>query len=123
MFLILFIWQQPHFYAIAWMYREDYARAGLKMLPVVEPDGKSTFNQILIFSYLMVPVALLPTVVGVAGEIYFFGAFALSIALLLSACVAVSSQSVADARKLLRATVIYLPLLLVLVVADAKWIN
>lgn len=120
LFAILFIWQQPHFYAIAWMYREDYARAGLKMLPVVEPDGDSTFSQILIFSYLLIPVALLPTVVGVAGATYFYGAFILSLAMLSAALCVVSSRSVKDARRLLHATIIYLPLLLVFIIADAK---
>src|SRR5204863_4352646 len=74
LFAILFLWQFPHFLAIAWMYRDDYARAGIKMLPVVEPDGKVTGQQIVTYTLLLVPVSLLPVAVGIAGSVYLGGA-------------------------------------------------
>lgn len=119
LFAIMFVWQQPHFYAIAWMYRDDYARGGLKMLPVVEPDGESTFSQIILYSVVLIPVAIMPSFIGLAGEVYFFGAFFLSIALLFPGFKLASTKSVADARKLLKATVMYLPAILALIVLDA----
>src|ERR1700674_3043937 len=73
LFGILFLWQFPHFHAIAWMYREDYARAGILMLPVVDPEGKRTFRQIIFTAAALIAVALLPAVVGLAGILYFFG--------------------------------------------------
>ena len=79
LFAILFMWQFPHFLAIAWMYREDYARAGIQMLPVVEPDGRLTSQQIVIWTLLLVPVSLFPTVLGTTGKIYFYGAFVLGL--------------------------------------------
>src|SRR3954447_5608468 len=71
LFAILFLWQFPHFQAIAWMYREDYSRAGILMLPVVEPDGRVTAQQIVIYTVMLIPVSLLPTVLGMAGKTYF----------------------------------------------------
>ena len=118
LFLILFVWQHPHFYSIAWMYREDYERGGFKMLPVVEPDGASTFRQILIYSLLLIPISLLPTVIGMSGPIYFCGTLFMGIILLLMGITLFESKSTKDARKLLRATIIYLPVLLVLIVTD-----
>src|ERR1700751_381656 len=82
LFAILFFWQFPHFHAIAWMYREDYARAGILMLPVVDRDGSRTFRQILVTAVALVGVSLLPEVAGFAGRFYFFGALALSVGLL-----------------------------------------
>jgi protoheme IX farnesyltransferase len=117
-FLILFIWQQPHFYAIAWMYRDDYARAGLKMLPVIEPDGKSTFRQILLYSLALIPISMLPTMIGMSGWVYCAGAVLLGSYMLIPGIRLANSHSVGDARKLLHATIIYLPVLLILVVSD-----
>jgi protoheme IX farnesyltransferase len=74
LFVILFIWQFPHFLAIAWMYREDYARAGIQMLPVVEPDGHSTSRQIVGYASTLIPVSLFPVLLGMSGRIYLFGA-------------------------------------------------
>jgi protoheme IX farnesyltransferase len=118
MFAVVFFWQFPHFYSIAWLYREDYASGGIRMLPVVEADGRSTARQILIYSILLVPVSLLPTFLGMAGKTYLVSAFLLSVALLyvgwrlagskLAPC---SAQSKQLARQLLQATVFYLPLL------------
>jgi len=118
LFLILFLWQHPHFYAIAWMYREDYERGGFKMLPVVEPDGLSTFRQIIVYSALLIPISLLPTVIGLSGSIYFWGALFLGIGMLLIGAYLGITRSVNDARRLLRASVIYLPILLILIVTD-----
>ena len=79
LFAILFLWQFPHFLAIAWMYREDYSRAGILMLPVVEPDGRVTAQQIVVYTLMLTPVSLLPTVLGMAGKAYFWGAIILGL--------------------------------------------
>ncbi len=118
LFLILFLWQHPHFYSIAWLCREDYKRGGFKMLPVVHPDGKSTFSQIIFFSFLLVPISLLPTILGLLGKIYFCGALLSGLTLLYIARSLASSKSTTDARKLLRASVLYLPTLLFLIIFD-----
>ena len=118
LFLVLFIWQHPHFYAIAWMFKEDYKKGGFKMLPVVEPDGTSTFRQIVFFSVLLIPVALLPTLIGMSGRIYFGGALILSIGLCAIGLASAVSKSMNDARKLLKATIYYLPILLLLIMID-----
>ena len=115
---IVFLWQFPHFYAIAWMYREDYSRAGIKMLPVVEPDGESTARQILLFSALLIPISLLPKWLGMAGTIYMVGAIALGM-LFLYAGVRVSlDRTRSRARSVLLASVVYLPVLYCLMVID-----
>src|SRR5258706_5598467 len=77
LFAILFLWQFPHFLAIAWMYREDYGRAGIRMLPVVEPDGRVTGQQIIAYSLMLLPVSLLPPVLGLSGRSYVVAAFVL----------------------------------------------
>ena len=118
LFAILFLWQHPHFYAIAWMYREDYARGGLKMLPVVEPDGQSTFRQIITYSYLLIPISLIPAAIGLSGKLYLVGAFLLGIYMLIGGLKFARSRTDIDARMLLRRSVIYLPLLLLLIVID-----
>ena len=119
LFLILFFWQHPHFYAIAWMYKEDYMRGGFKMLPVIEPDGKSTFRQVVIYSVLLLAVSVFPTIIGMAGFVYFTGAILLGIGMLAIGLMLYQTRSVQDARKLLRASVIYLPLLIALIIGDA----
>src|ERR1700736_374026 len=81
LFGILFLWQFPHFHAIAWMYREDYARAGIMMLPVVDREGTRTFRQIILYAVALVGVSLLPAILGLAGVMYFFGALVISTAL------------------------------------------
>jgi protoheme IX farnesyltransferase len=125
MFAIVFFWQFPHFFSIAWLYREDYEDGGIRMLPVVEVDGRSTARQIVIYSILLVPISLLPTLFGMSGRIYLLGAFALSLALLyfglrlstfkLAPASALSKQR---ARHLLQATVFYLPLLFALMMIN-----
>jgi protoheme IX farnesyltransferase len=118
LFAILFLWQFPHFLAIAWMYREDYGRAGIRMLPVVEPDGRVTGQQIIAYTIMLLPVSLLPTLLGVSGRIYFYGALVLGLLFLASSVRAALSKSNQHARQLLLASVIYLPLLFGLMVLD-----
>lgn len=118
LFAILFLWQFPHFLAIAWMYREDYTRAGILMLPVVEPDGRVTGQQIVLYTVMLLPVSLLPTLLGTAGKIYFVGAIVLGLAFLYFSLRAAFSKSRQAARQLLLASVIYLPLLFILMVLD-----
>ncbi len=76
LFLILFVWQFPHFYSIAWIYREDYARGGIRMLPVVQPDGESTARRIVVFALLLIPISLLPSALEVTGFRYAASAIA-----------------------------------------------
>jgi protoheme IX farnesyltransferase len=111
LFAILFLWQFPHFLAIAWMYREDYGRAGICMLPVVEPDGRVTGQQIILYSLMLVPVSLLPTFLGVSGKVYLVAALVLGLLFLASSIRAALSKSNQHARQLLLASVLYLPLL------------
>ena len=81
MFAIVFFWQFPHFFSIAWLYREDYASGGIRMLPVVHPDGRSTSVRIILYSIVLIPVTLAPTLLGMSGKIYFVGAIVMGIAL------------------------------------------
>jgi protoheme IX farnesyltransferase len=118
LFAILFLWQFPHFLAIAWMYREDYGRANILMLPVVEPDGRVTAQQIVIYTILLIPVSLLPTALGISGKIYLYGAIILGLLFLYSSVRAALSKSRQEARRLLLASVIYLPLLFILMVIN-----
>jgi len=119
-FLILFIWQHPHFYAIAWMYRDDYARGGFKMLPVVYPDGQRTFRQILGFSLALIPISLLPFFFNMSGIVYAVGMLTLGVAMLAVAIRSSRSRSIKDARLLLQASVIYLPLFFALILCDSN---
>jgi protoheme IX farnesyltransferase len=118
LFAILFLWQFPHSLAIAWMYREDYSRAGILMLPVVEPDGRVTAQQIVLYTLMLIPVSLLPTVLGVSGKVYFYGAIVLGLLFLYSSVRAAFSMSRQQARQLLLASVLYLPLLFLLMVVN-----
>lgn len=118
LFAILFLWQFPHFLAIAWMYREDYARAGILMLPVIEPEGRVTSQQIVIYTLMLLPVSLLPYVLGISGKAYLLGAAVLGLLFLCSSVRAAISLSRQEARKLLLASVIYLPLLFTLMVLN-----
>ncbi|GMU94280.1 MAG: protoheme IX farnesyltransferase [Candidatus Hydrogenedentota bacterium] len=118
LFAILFIWQQPHFYSIAWMFRDDYRKGGFRMLPVEDPQGTRTFRQILGFSALLVPVSMLPAWIGQNGLIYLAGALLLGAWMFASCLPLVRSGSVTDARRVLKASVLYLPLLLALIVID-----
>src|SRR5439155_24495573 len=111
LFAILFLWQFQHFLAIAWMYREGYGRAGICMLPVVEPDGRVTGQQIIAYTIMLVPVSLLPTILGLSGRLYFAAALVLGLLFLASGIRAAVSKSNQHARQLLMASVFYLPLL------------
>jgi protoheme IX farnesyltransferase len=119
LYAILFLWQFPHFYAIAWMYREDYSRAGIQMLPVVEPDGASTSRQILIYAGLLIPISLMPSWLGMAGALYFVGALALGLMFLYSGVRVAFDRTRPRARQVLLASVLYLPVLYALMVVDA----
>ncbi len=115
---ILFLWQFPHFYAIAWMYREDYSRAGIRMLPVVEPDGGSTARQILLYSVLLIPISLLPKWMGMTGTIYMIGALILGLVFLYSGIRVSLDRTKVRARRVLLTSVVYLPALYVLMILD-----
>ncbi len=118
LFGILFLWQLPHFLAIAWIYREDYGRAGLLMLPVIEPDGRSTGRQAVGYAAALMPLSLAPTLVGMAGSTYFAGALMLSAIFLWLAITFARTRAVPDARRLFFGSIIYLPLVWVLMIAD-----
>ena len=118
LFAILFFWQFPHFMAIAWMYREDYARAGIKMLPVVDPKGTSTFRQIIMTSAILVWVSALPSVIGMTGISYFFAALALGMLLLQVSLWANRRRTNLRAKWLMHATVAHIPILLCWMIAD-----
>lgn len=118
LFAILFLWQFPHFLAIAWMYREDYGRAGIRMLPVVEPEGRVTGQQIVAYTLMLLPVSLLPTLLGISGRVYLYGAIVLGLLFLFSSVSAALSKSRQQARRLLLASVLYLPLLFGLMVLN-----
>ncbi|HEX3352926.1 MAG TPA: heme o synthase [Terriglobales bacterium] len=127
MFAIVFFWQFPHFFSIAWLYRQDYEDGGIRMLPVVEADGKSTGRQIVLYSLGLIPVSLLPTFLGMAGKIYFAGALLSGVALLyVGARLATFKSAPATprskqrARQLLQATVFYLPLLFALMMLNTS---
>ncbi|MBZ5592406.1 MAG: heme o synthase [Acidobacteriia bacterium] len=118
LFAILFLWQFPHFYAIAWMYRDDYARAGIRMLPVVEPDGHSTARQIILCASLLIPVSLAPGLLGMSGKLYLVGALALGAWFLYSGVRVAADRTILRARSVLLVSVIYLPLLYGLMLLD-----
>jgi heme o synthase len=118
LFGILFFWQFPHFMAIAWMYREDYARAGIQMLPVVDKKGDATFRQIITSSAILVWVSALPSVLGMAGKGYFFGALLLGMILLQVGLWANRSRTNVRAKWLMHATVAHIPILLAWLVLD-----
>ena len=119
LFAILFLWQFPHFLAIAWMYREDYEQAGILMLPVIEPEGRVTGQQIVAYTLLLLPVSLLPAMIGMSGMLYFYGALVLGLLFLYSSVRAAFSKSRQQARRLLLASVLYLPLLFTLMVINS----
>jgi protoheme IX farnesyltransferase len=118
LFAILFLWQIPHSLAIGRLYRDDYARAGFRVLPVVDPDGASTATHVVVNSLALVPAALLPTLIGLAGPVYFLVALFLGAALLACALGLARTRSVADARRLLLASLVYLPVLLTTLALD-----
>ena len=118
LFAILFVWQFPHFHAISWMYREDYARAGILMLPVVDKDGTRTFRQIVLYASTLVAVSLLPAIMGFAGVLYFFGALVTCTGLVQVCLWAASAKTNTRAKWLMHATVLHIPILLGLMMYD-----
>jgi heme o synthase len=118
LFAILFVWQFPHFMAIAWMYREDYGRAGILMLPVVDRSGDKTFRLIVASSAILIPVSLIPAVMGITGIHYFYGALILGLLLLQVSSWANRSRTNVRAKWLMHATVAHIPLLLGWMILD-----
>jgi len=118
LFGIMFLWQLPHFLAIAWIFREDYARAGFPMLPVIEPDGRSTGRQAIVYAAALVPLSLAPTLMGLTGEVYFAGALGLGLAFLYVAFRFARTRSARDARTLFFGSIIYLPVLWIVMIAN-----
>jgi heme o synthase len=126
LFAIMFVWQFPHFLSIAWLYREDYAQGDIRMLPVVDANGKSTVWRILAYSAALIPISLLPVAMGMAGRIYLVGAILMGAALLRVSMgmayprmPATAAASKPSARRLLRATIIYLPALFALMMVNS----
>jgi protoheme IX farnesyltransferase len=118
LFSILFLWQLPHTLAIARLYQDDYARAGIRVLPVVDPHGASTERQIVVSCLALLAVGLLPTLVGLSGPLYFFGALTLGAGFLAFGMAQAMTRSAVAARRLLLASLLYLPALLVLMALD-----
>ena len=116
LFALLFLWQFPHFLAIAWMYKEQYRKAGILMLPVVEKEGKLTAIQIVTFTLMMLPISIAPFFIGVAGYVYLVGASVLGLWFLYTSIQTARAKSVEQARKLLLVSVLYLPVIFALMV-------
>jgi len=126
LFAIMFVWQFPHFLSIAWLYREDYAQGEIRMLPVVDSNGKSTVWRILAYSAALIPVSVLPVALGMAGRVYLVGAvlmgamlFRFSMGMALPQLPATAAASKPPARRLLQATIFYLPALFALMMVNA----
>lgn len=118
LFGILFLWQHPHFFAIAWMFRDDYRRGGFQMLPVTDRTGTRTFAAVLVTSLLLFPVVALPYALGLFGVLYLAGALVLTVLMFRASWRFCTRATDAAARELLRASVLYLPCLLAAIVAD-----
>ncbi len=118
LFILLFFWQMPHFLALAWMYRKDYERAGYRMLPSVDPHGDATSRQILLYSAALLPVSLIPPIVGLSGPIYLVGSLVLSLAFTITGFRFMRDRTNGAARTVFHFSLIYLPLLLLLMVLD-----
>ena len=118
LFAILYLWQHPHFFAIAWMCKDDYQKAGFKMLPVIEPNGSRTIRQIFWHLSLLFPVCFLPFIIGMSGNIYLFGTTILTLLYFLSAIPMLKEKSSKNASRILKASVLYLPLLMVIIIID-----
>jgi protoheme IX farnesyltransferase len=118
LFAILFLWQVPHFLAIAWMYRDEYARAGLRMLPVVDPDGRMTARQMIAYTLALIPISLGPVLLASAGPLYIGGALLLGLYFLRHVLRFQVSRSVEQARKVMRVSLVYLPGLLATLLLD-----
>jgi protoheme IX farnesyltransferase len=121
LFAILFIWQHPHFYAIALMCREDYKKAGFKMLPALENESKRTNRQIVWHAFILIPVSLFLNIIGLTGEIYFYGSILIGLIYLIGCLPLVKSYSIKNAKLLLGISVIYLPSLFLLILLDTNF--
>jgi protoheme IX farnesyltransferase len=122
LFGIVFFWQMPHFLAIAWMHRDDYARAGIPLLPVLEPDGRRTGHQALLYAAALWPVSLMPALVGVADATYSVIATVLGLTFIWLSALFARERSINSARRLFLFSITYLPLLWAALVADRLWI-
>jgi heme o synthase len=120
LFGILFLWQLPHTLAIARLYRDDYARAGVRLLPVIDPDGTSTERQIVTGCLALLGVSLLPTLIGLAGGVYFIGALVLGLGFVALGARQALAPSLSGARRVLFASLLYLPALLTLLALDKQ---
>lgn len=120
LFGIVFMWQMPHFLAIAWMYRDEYANAGMPLLPVIEPDGRSTGRQAVLYSAALIPVSMLPTGVGLATPWYLVGALALGAILLMMSLEFSVKRDLPTAKRLFFGSIIYLPILWAILVFDHR---
>ncbi len=118
LFAIVFFWQMPHVLAVSWLYREDYERGGIRVLPVEEPDGRSTASQIVNYSAALLPVSLLPSAVGLAGRAYLIGAIVLGVVSLVMAIRFARARTPVHARQIFYGSLIYLPILWVLMLAN-----
>jgi heme o synthase len=118
LFAIVFVWQIPHFMAIAWLYRDDFSRAGFPLLPVVEPDGRSTARQAVVFSVVLLPVSLVPYFLRLSGSAYALGAIVGGLALLMLAVSFALNRTNERARLLFLGSITYLPLLWIMLIAD-----
>lgn len=118
LFGIVFMWQMPHFLAIAWMFRDDYARAGMPLLPVIQPDGRTTAHQAVLYAAGLIPVSFLPTAVGLASAYYLVGAMVLGAIVIVLSLEFASARSMPAARRLFFGTILYLPLLWVVLLVD-----
>ena len=121
LFGIVFMWQMPHFLAIAWMYRDEYARAGMPLLPVIEPDGRSTGRQAVLYTAVLIPLSMMPTGVGLATARYLVGAITLGAILMLLSLEFSSKRDLPTARRLFFGSIIYLPILWALLVFDHRF--
>ncbi|MGE0863842.1 MAG: heme o synthase [Vicinamibacterales bacterium] len=120
LFGIVFMWQMPHFLAIAWMYRDEYARAGMPLLPVIQPDGRSTGRQAVIYTAALIPLSMMPTGVGLASPWYMVGALTLGAILMVMSLEFSAKRDLATARRLFFGSILYLPLLWALLVFDHR---
>ena len=125
LFAILFAWQHPHFFAIAWIFRDDYRAAGFKMLPAIEQSGVRTVRLTILSSLILLAVSLAPTLIGMAGWVYFSGTLLLGVLMLVAALSFARNRNIGAARGLLKASIVYLPLLLGSIILDAgfNWLR
>lgn len=119
LFLILFIWQPPHFLSIAYLYRKEYALAGLSMLPVVDPSGQVTRRQLIVYSATLIPISMYPSMIGMMGTVYFFGSLLLSTVFFAAALIMALRTDEGTAKVMLKVSVFYLPILFALMIYDA----